>query len=984
MNDSAGLARRRYLTVAVLALVGALTFCVAGALADAGNPILGTIKASTVDNGNGTITIYVRGQWNWISHGTDCNVDRAGAGVGIVWNDTTEPGYTVMKGAISAGVGISKLRGGDAVNQIDELVHPSDRGNVVEGYTVAGTDYPLTQKFVDPGAGAPPTAAQTAAWKGGCGREPMTATASKGTNPERTGLSCANGTPNCLDRPWGSWGYEKNGGLGYSHTYLTTALPDKVCVNFYDVHGGGKETSASFQEPNSIKDITVDANGDNSIMTNAFDVTNGANCISLVTPPVTTDIHNSAHQVVTAVGAGSTVHDFVTVSGPTSGNVTVDWFTNGTCSGPAQSNSGNVALDATGHADVTGFARGPLAAGLYGFKAHFRGGGIYLPADGACEPLRVVDANIQITPATATNPVNTLHTLTGHVNVNDGSGFANAPNGTLISFALVSGPGSFDGSSSCTVSNGLGSCSVKIKSGTTGTTTVRASTNVTVAGVTLHRESGDGRAGDSADATKLWAAARITIAANATNDAGQSHTFTVTVSKDTGSGFVPAQDEHVDFTLTDSNGAVHTAAGGTCTNASTNASGQCTITFTSNSAGKVTAHAFSTLTIGGLPFSVSTDGSASNSGDAVKTFVDANIQITPASAINPISTNHVLTAHVNVNNGSGAFGNAPDGTQISFTIESGPGSFTTSNPCTVTGGTGSCSITLTSATPGTTVVGARVTLLIGGVTVTRSTNGVGLNSSSATKLWADATARTDILNASGNVVTKVVAGTVVYDKVFVAKTAATSASVPNPTGSVIFHRYATIDCTGAATNQTVALTQGSPSTAVSDSFAPVSDMSYRAEYLGDANYPARLGACEPLDVTPVSNPAIAIVKNPKSQAVASGGTASFTITVTNSGNVTLTNVTVTDPLSPKCNRTKADIPALASMAPGAHVSYTCTRPNVTASFDNVATATGTPPTGPNVSASDVAPVKVAPLKPAKKVKRKKPKLSSHKKPKATG
>ncbi len=787
MNVSVGLTRcRRYLTAAALALVGALTFFVAGALADAGNPIQGTIKASVTDNGNGTITIYVRGQWNWLSHNSDCNVDRAGAGVGVVWNDPTEPGYTVAKGAISAEVGIASLRPGDTVNQVDQMVHPSDRGNQVEGYTVAGTDYPATQQFVDPPAAAPPAAAQVAAWKGGCGRLPLTATASKGSHPERTGLTCANGTLNCPGHPWGSWGYEKNGGLGYAHTYLKSALPSKVCVNFYDVHGKS-------QVPDNDDNITVDKNGDNSIETNSFDVSDGANCVALVAPTVTTDIHNPAHQVVTAVEADSTVHDFVTVSGPATGFVTVDWFTNNTCSGAPQSNSGNVALDATGHADATGFAKGPLAPGLYGFKAHYLGNGVFLPADGACEPLRVVDANIQITPASATNALNTDHTLTGHVNVNDGAGFVSASNGTLITFAIVSGPGSFDGSSSCTVVNGSGSCSVKIKSGTTGTTKVRASTNVTLAGVTLHRESGDGKAGDSADASKLWAAARITIAANATNDVGQAHTFTVTLSKDTGAGFVAAPGEHVDFTLTDSNGANHSAPTGTCTNAgsNTNSSGQCTITFTSSSAGKVTAHASATLTIGGLAFPVATDGAASNSGDAVKTFVDANIQITPTTAINPTSTNHVLTAHVNVDNGSG-FANAPDGTQISFTIETGPGSFTTSNPCTTTGGTGSCTITLTSATAGATVVSARVTLPVGGLLLTRSTTGTAGSSSPATKLWAEASARTDILIASGNVVTKVVAGTIVHDKVFVAKAGATAASVPDPTGSVIFHRYATI------------------------------------------------------------------------------------------------------------------------------------------------------------------------------------------------
>jgi len=1101
------------LTISVAALAAGLTFLVAGALADAGNPILGTIKGTAVNNGNGTVTIYVRGQWNWLSHNNDCNFDRAATGVGIIWGDPTEPGFTVSKGAISAEIGIKTLRAGDVDNQVDQMVHPVDRGNQVEGYTVAGTDYPLTQAFVDPAPSAPPSAAALAAWRGGCGRQPLTATASKGANPERTGQTCANGTVACSGHPWGSWGYEKNAGLGYSHTYLANQLPSKVCVNFYDVHGGGDENDAKFQKPNNVGEITVDGNGDNSIETNAFNVNNGANCISLITPTLTTvatnaqvggsisdtatlsgipagaggtltfklygprslasvtpdcsgaviftstktvngpgpytsagfttttagkydwlvqysgdpgnlvlpvdsvcgdtsgqnnevstvtkldsatatSIHNAAHQVVTAVERGSTVHDFVTVtgSGPTpTGDVTVDWFLNGTCTGAPQANSGNIALDGTGRADATAFAFTVNNPGLRAFKAHYLGNaGVSNASDGAGEPLNVVDANIQITPATATNPAGTNHTLTGHVNVNDGTGSVNAPDGTVIHFAITAGPGSFVGGiNSCTTAGGTGSCTVAITSSTTGTTTIRASTDVTVAGVSLHRESGDGKTGDSADASKAWAGAKIEIGPSATNAIGQSHTFTVTLSKDTGTGtFVAAAGEHVDVTLTDSNGATHSAPTGTCTaaGANTDANGQCTITFTSNSAGTVTGHAASTLNINGASISVQTSGGAPNSADAVKKFVDANIQINPPSAINPVSTNHVLTAHVNINTGSGGFENAPDGTSISFTIDSGPGSFTTANPCVTSGGTGNCTITLTSATAGSTVVSAHVTLAVGGVSLTRDTTGTASNSGPATKLFADDTARTDILNGANQVVTTVVSGTSIHDVVFVARTAGTPADVPNPTGNVVFHRYATIDCTGTATNQTVALTPGSPSTASSDAFAPTANMSYAAEYLGDANYPARTGACEPLTVTPVPAPAIAIVKSPKSQTVARGGTATFTITVTNAGNVTLTDVVVADPLSPNCNRTKAELPALASMAPGATVSYTCTRPNVTAGFDNVATATGSPPTGPAVSANDTAPVKVAPATPPTKkvVKKKKPKVVSHKKPKATG
>ena len=50
-------------------------------------------------------------------------------------------------------------------------------------------------------------------------------------------------------------------------------------------------------------------------------------------------------------------------------------------------------------------------------------------------------ANIPLTPATANNPVNNNHTLTGHVNVDNGTGagYENAPDGTTITFQITSG-----------------------------------------------------------------------------------------------------------------------------------------------------------------------------------------------------------------------------------------------------------------------------------------------------------------------------------------------------------------------------------------------------------------------------------------------------------------------------------------------------------------------------------------------------------------
>ena len=267
----------------------------------------------------------------------------------------------------------------------------------------------------------------------------------------------------------------------------------------------------------------------------------------------------------------------------------------------------------------------------------------------------MVDANISITP-NGVNRVGDTHTFTAHVNVNDGTGFVNAPDGTQISFTIDSGPGTLhDRRIRARPRAGRAPATITLNSALTGVTTVSAHTTVSVAGVSLTRNT-DGVAPNSGPATKRWVNARILIAPNATNAVGQPHTFTVTLEKDIGdgAGFVPAAGEHADVLLTDAGGAAHTAPTGTCTTAgaNTNAAGQCTITFTSNSTGTVTGHASSVLSVAGsAPFTVATDGQAPNGPDAVKTFVDANIQITPANATNPIGTNHVLTITVNALNG---------------------------------------------------------------------------------------------------------------------------------------------------------------------------------------------------------------------------------------------------------------------------------------------------------------------------------------------
>ena len=236
------------------------------------------------------------------------------------------------------------------------------------------------------------------------------------------------------------------------------------------------------------------------------------------------------------------------------------------------------------------------------------------------------DASIQISPPAATNEVGTPHTLTGHVNVSSGSGFVNAKDGTVIKFVKVSGPGTLS-ASSCTTSGGTGSCSVTLISSTAGTTVVKATTDVSVIGFLLHRET-DGMARNSGPAMKTFVDATIAIAPSATNGIGDNHTFTVTVKADDGSGSGPQPVGGVKpaVTLTSANDATATNITDTCASSGTSTSGQCTVTFTSNSGGTVTGTASVTLSVGGVSLTRTTNGQSGNSGPAVKTFVAGSLR----------------------------------------------------------------------------------------------------------------------------------------------------------------------------------------------------------------------------------------------------------------------------------------------------------------------------------------------------------------------
>jgi fimbrial isopeptide formation D2 family protein/uncharacterized repeat protein (TIGR01451 family) len=102
-----------------------------------------------------------------------------------------------------------------------------------------------------------------------------------------------------------------------------------------------------------------------------------------------------------------------------------------------------------------------------------------------------------------------------------------------------------------------------------------------------------------------------------------------------------------------------------------------------------------------------------------------------------------------------------------------------------------------------------------------------------------------------------------------------------------------------------------------------------------------------------------------STSLPSGGTAYWEITVTNTGQVALSGVSVNDPVTPACSTAAGTF----SVAPGGKVNVFCSTSNVTASMANVATATyprvGAPaPADPMTTGPSTASVSVVASAPA--------------------
>jgi hypothetical protein len=260
---------------------------------------------------------------------------------------------------------------------------------------------------------------------------------------------------------------------------------------------------------------------------------------------------------------------------------------------------------------------------------------------------------------------------------------------------------------------------------------------------------------------------RIIITPDAVNPVNDPHTFTVTVEKDDGlpasvpgsdgeDGFVAAVGAPVSVTLTNQNDASAIPLSFT---GSTDGNGQFSATFSSPTAGVVIGNAYTSFDFdyAGTQFDTTlfrdTDAATpigngpGGSGPAIKTYVDAYIVITP-DATNEVGDDHTFTATVYADNGDGVdsdndgsnFDPVGAGEDVTITLTSSNGaSAVPDGPLAgVTDATGQFSVTFTSATAGLVVGTATSDVDVGGLVLTRMTDGEASNSGPATKRFVDA------------------------------------------------------------------------------------------------------------------------------------------------------------------------------------------------------------------------------------------------------
>src|SRR6185436_3573565 len=206
----------------------------------------------------------------------------------------------------------------------------------------------------------------------------------------------------------------------------------------------------------------------------------------------------------------------------TSSSVGVGGITGGTCAGgTAGDGKCTITVNSTTPGTTTVTASGTVTVNEVAIPVSTSGYG----AHDISNVKTFVDARITISQS-GTNQVNHAHTFLVLVEKNDSTGWTPASGVTIASTSTGVGSitGGTCGPTGPTAANGT--CTVIVNSTTPGTTTVHASTSVTVGGVTIPVATNGYGAHDISN-VKTWVDARITITQSATNPVNKAHTFNV-------------------------------------------------------------------------------------------------------------------------------------------------------------------------------------------------------------------------------------------------------------------------------------------------------------------------------------------------------------------------------------------------------------------------------------------------------------------------
>jgi len=324
-----------------------------------------------------------------------------------------------------------------------------------------------------------------------------------------------------------------------------------------------------------------------------------------------------------------------------------------------------------------------------------------------------IDVRLNLTPEADTNVVGDDHVFTATLEyTTDGTTWQPVA-GETVTFAITGGPGELSPLSA--VTDAQGQATATLSSTEVGSSQVTASYDGLVEGASVDITSNE--------AEKDWIEVRLSLTPEAdTNVVGDDHVFTATLEwTSDGVTWQPVAGEEIAFELS---GVGELSP----LSAVTDGSGQATTTLTSTEVGSSTV----TASYDGLVEGASVD---ITSNEAEKDWVDGYVEITPQADTNELGDPHVfvVTAY--------AEGVQPTSWELSgFTVTPDPseGPSIISGPVVADDGLSAAwQVEINHNAEETFTALAEVTIVLGGLTVVRETDGTGQNSSPATKEYVE-------------------------------------------------------------------------------------------------------------------------------------------------------------------------------------------------------------------------------------------------------